>query len=275
MDKKIRIIKTFVSQSQQDGKEYLAMIREFDLNGNNVFTKEYDEENDVINENKFEFDSEGRILSEEILFGEKKFYSYDGDGRLISEKIVYDGGWYSIKSYEKDPNKPIIKVSCCDEDGELEEFTETEYNDNGEIVCHSEYDEEGKLKSKVLNTYRNDGLLSMKEEYADSKKPDKIHHYYYNAAGRIEAVQTLNSSGRQLDWVKIIFDESGRPLEQLTMSGAKIALEYDKEARTVTEIHYSASGEMNSKIKTTRDEEGNIITEESVGRVQRYVYEYF
>ncbi len=274
MGNKIRIIKTYV-KTTAESVENLAMIREFDNNGNMIFVKEYDEEGLVIFETKSEFDSDSKILSEEVLDGENKTYTYNDDGQLVLEKIEYDGGWFSFRKYEQDLEKKIVKVTCCDEDDELEEYSETEYNDNGDLLCLKEFDEENKLKSMQVNSYREDGLLLLKEEYTTSKKPDKIHHYYYNDDGRITAVQTLNSSGRQLDWVKIIYDENGKPAEQLTMSGTRITLDYDKETKTVTEVSYDGSGEMTSKVITTRDDAGNILTEESSGRVSRYVYEYF
>lgn len=275
MEKKIRIIKAFVKDSNESGNEYLSMIREFDINGNHIFTKEYDEENETVFESKAKFDSESRILSEEILDGEKKFYTYDDNGKLVSEKIIYDGGWFSVKKYERDSEKRLVKTVCRDEDDEVEEYTETEYNERGDILCFKEYDESEKIKSMVVNTYRDDGLLILKEEYTTSKKPDKLHHYYYNENGRINAVQTLNSSGRQLNWVKIVYDEKGKPVEQLTMSGSRITVEYDEESRTSTEIHYDGGGEMRSKVITTRDDEDNIISEKSAGKVIRFVYEYF
>jgi len=280
MDKTIRLIKTFVKQSSEEGLGTLAIIREFDINGNMIFTKEYDEENNVIFENKQSYDGNNNLLTDDTInyqdnYGEKKSYTYDNNSILISEKIEYEGGWFSVKKYERDTEKRIITVTIRDEDDEVEEMVETEYNDSGDIVCRKEFDESLKLKQMIVNTYREDGIIILKEEYSTSKKPDKIHHYFYNDSGKITAVQTLNSAGRQLDWVKIEYDDKGLPVCQLNMSGAKISLQHEPENRAVIETHYNSAGKIMTMIKTIRDEEGNIIEEQSEEVVKTYVYEYF
>jgi len=280
MEKKIRIIKTYIGDPQNAENEHLSMIREFDVNGNQIFTKEYDEDGKVVFENKLVVAENNRILTEETIsytddYGEKKTFSYDADGKLISEKIEYDGGWFSIRKYERDAAKRSIRIVSCDEDDEVEEISETEYNEKGDILCHKDYDENNKQKDMIVNTYREDGLLILKEEYKDSKKPEKIHHYYYDDAGQITAVQTLNQTGRPLDWVKLVYDENGKPVEQLMMSGAKITVEYDVDSKTVTETHYNPSGAVTVLTKTMRDEEGNIIEEKNIDSLNRFVYEYF
>jgi hypothetical protein len=278
MEKKVRIIRTYVRPSLNDD-EFLMMIREYDKNGNQIFTKEYDEENQVIFENKLNFENE-KLISEESIsytdnYGEKKSYTYDESGKLIAEKIEYDGGWYSIKKYERDSGNRILTISSYDEENQLEEMSQTEYDEKGNIVSYREYDEENNLKQMVKNNYREDGLLVLKEEYEDSKKPIKTHHYYYNDEGKITAVQTLNSSGRSLDWVKINYNEKGRPQEQLTMSGLKVVLEYSENEKTITETQISSSGEIVNITKVIKDENGEISEEHSVDKMKRYVYEYF
>jgi hypothetical protein len=280
MGNKIRLIKTFTKESSEDSSGYLSMIREFDLNGNLIFTKEYDEENNVIFENKFCFNENDKLIADETInyqdnYGEKKIYSYDNEGKLISEKIEYEGGWFSVKKYERDSEKRILKVTCVDENDELEEITETEYNEKGDIICRKEFDENNKLKLMILNTYKDNGILILKEEYTNSKKPDKVHHYFYNDNEKITAVQTLNSSGRQLDWVKIEYDENGLPISQLNMSGARIILDHDIENKTTIESHFNSAGKLLSIVKTIRDAEGNITEEHADEIIKTYVYEYF
>ncbi|HNQ66782.1 MAG TPA: hypothetical protein PKN32_00260 [Bacteroidales bacterium] len=280
MENKIRLIKTFIKQSSEDTSGFLSLIREFDANGNLIFTKEYDEDNNVIFENKLVFNENDKLIVDETInyqdnYGEKKTYLYGDDGKLISERIDYEGGWFSIKKYERDSEKRILKITCFDENDELEEITETEFNEQGDIVCRKEFDENNRLKQMTVNTYKEDGILILKEEYTNSKKPDKIHHYFYNDNNKITAVQTLNSSGRQLDWVKIEYDDNGLPISQINMSGAKIILEHDIENRTIIESHYNNAGKIMSISKTIRDKDGNIVEEHSDDTIKSYVYEYF
>lgn len=280
MGNKIRIIKTFVSDVNNPQSEFLSSIREFDSNGNEIFLKEYDEDNNAVFEHKIECDSNGNPISEQTIsytddYGEKKHYKWDEKGRLIEEKIEYDGGWFSIKKYERNADQKLLRVVTIDEDDEVEESNETIFTDKGDILSYCEFDEDGKQKNKTVNTYREDGLLIMKEEYTDSKRPDKTHHYYYNDEGRLTAVQTLNASGRSLDWAKVNYDEKNRPTEQLTMSGARISLSYDEENGEVTETHFSSNEQIVSMTKTLRDADGNIVSVKEIEKVTRYVYEYF
>lgn len=280
MENKIRLIKTFIKQSPEDASGYLAMIREFDNNGNLLFTKEYDEENNVIFENRLSYSDSNKLLSDETInyqddYGEKKNYSYDSEGTLMTERIEYEGGWFSVKKYERNVEDRILRVISVDENDEVEEIFETEFDENDNIICQKEFDEENKLKRMTVNTYRDDGILILKEEYSNSKKPDKVHHYYYNDSAKITAVQTLNSSGRQLDWVKLEYDENGSPISQLNMSGTKICLEYESENKAIIESHYNSAGKLLSIVKTIRDENGNVVEEHSDDIVKTYVYEYF
>lgn len=280
MENKIRIIKTYVSDVNNPETEYLISIKEYDTNGTEIYLKEYDEQNNVTFEHKIETDALGNPIKEETIgyadnYGEKKFFTWDDKGRLIEEKIEYDGGWFSILKYNRDPEQKLVKVTTVDEDGEIEESNETVFNDKGDIVSYTEFDEDGKQKLKTCNTYREDGFLIMKEEYVDSKKPDKIHHYYYNESERLTAVQTLNSSGRNIDWAKLSYDDKNRPVEQLSMSGAKISIAYNDESGEITETHFAANDEIVSVKTSLRNAEGLIASETNTEKVTRYVYEYF
>jgi hypothetical protein len=280
MENKIRIIKTFVSEVKNPDTEYLSSIREFDNIGRETYLKEYDEENNVIFEHKIETNADGNPINEETIsytddYGEKKHFTWDEKGRLKSEKIEYDGGWFSIKMYERNADKKLLKITTVDEDGEVEESNETIFTEKDDILSYTEFDETGKQKLKTVNTYREDGFLIMKEEYSDSKKPDKTHHYYYNESGLLTAVQTLNSSGRSLDWAKVNYDEKNRPIEQLTMSGAKISLEYNEETGEITETHFASNGEVVSMSKTLKNADGYVVSVKEIEKVTRYVYEYF
>lgn len=278
MDKKVRLIKTYVRPSLNDD-ELLMMIREFDMAGNQIYVKEYDDDKTIIFENKLTFEN-NKLTSEETIsyvdnYGEKKSYQYDETGKVISEKIEYDGGWFSIKKYERDAVNRVLKITCFDEDDEIEETSQTEYDENGNILCYKELDEDNKVKQMIINKFREDGLIVLKEEYEDSKKAIKIHHYYYNEDNKITAIQTLNSSERCIDWVKIQYDENGHPQEQLTMSGAKLVLDYSEDGKTVTETTISGSGEILSISKTIKNENGDLSEEHGVDSIKRYVYEYF
>lgn len=280
MTKKIRLIKSYYSEINKPETEYLAIVKEFNENGEEIRTAEYNSENEIEYEHKLEYDSNSKLIKEETNsktdeYSEQKTYIYDENNKLIEEKIQYQNDWQSIIKYERNEEKLCLKITTTDEDDEIEEIKEIYYNEKSDIIKQIEIDEYGKQKSKIQNTFDEKGLLILKEEYSNSKKPDKIHHYYYNENGDIYAIQTQNHRGRVLDWTKIVFDDKNRPVEQNNMAGVKITIEYNEVKNEITEIYYLANGEIYSKTKYKKNQDGLTEYEENNEKLIKYVYEYF
>ncbi len=280
MTNKIRVIKTFVNEPDNLETEFLSSIREYNERGLETRYVEYSPDNKIEFEHIVEFDNKNNPIKEETIshsedYSEKKFITYDEKGRILEEKTEYQEGWLSVKKFERDSEKRCLKVVVYDEDDEIEEFNEYYYNEKGDIVSQVEKDENDKQKSKIINTFNDEGILIMKEEYLDSKKPEKIHRYYYNDVGNLNALQTVNAKERVLDWVKVLFDEQNRPIEQNTMSGAKITIEYLDDEKVTIEKHLSPNGEIINQTKIFRNSEGLPIREETGESIKRFEYEYF
>lgn len=279
MEKKLKSIKTFVEIVDLDSEKHLHEVQEFDENGNIIHNVEYDENGELAIEVKTGYNDIKKPISEETQnnldgIGEKKIYTYDSDGRLSIEKIENDGGWVSVKKYERLNDGKIIRISMFDEDDELEELTVIEFNDNGDILSTTNYDEDEKQKDVLKNTYDAEGKLLLREELDNKGKLEKAHHYYHTEENKISAVKTLNRKGKTLDWVKLEYNEDGKPIEQSTMSGARIAIEYLDKTKII-ETHINPGGEEVNKTTTNLDEEGNIIEEATTDKVTTYVYDYY
>jgi hypothetical protein len=280
MAKKIHVIKTLVSGQDEANVEVLSMLQEFDINGNLILTNEFDEDGNVVYESRQQFDDRNRIIfskiiSEEDDYGEKKNYSYSESGQLEKERIEYDGGWFSVRNYEYDPETKSSKMTCVDEDNELEEMIIIEYNEKKLPISHKEYDEYSKLKLMVKTAYNDDDTIAVKEEYDQKGKLEKTTKYFYNDDGKLLGLKVLNRKEKLLDWVKIEYNENGQPIEQLFMSGAKIQIEYNPDNNSSTELYLNSNGEISNKTTFIRDFEDRIIEEQTNDKITKYIYEYY
>lgn len=279
MEKKIKSIKTYVKIEDLDSEKHLHEVQEFDENGNHIHNVEYDESGEIAIEVKSVYNEMKKPQTEYTQnnldgIGEKKSFTYNSEGRLSMEKIENDGGWISVRKYERLNDGKTIRISMFDEDDELEELTVIEFNDKGDILSTTNYDEDEKQIDVLKNTYDTEGKLLLREELDNKGRLEKAHHYYHTEENKISAVKTLNRKGKTLDWVKLAYNEDGKPIEQSTMSGAKIKIEYPEKMKTV-ETHINPGGEDVNKTTTNFDEDGNIIEEATTDKVTTYVYEYY
>jgi hypothetical protein len=266
MSNSIRLSKVYKVFKASSDEKVLQRISEYNPNGDLTYIKEYDEEGNAVLEEKTEYNEQGKPLkSTSVNFlddiEEAITYTYDNSGKLVSEKVENQQGWTSIKKYERQDDGKTVVVKTVDEDDELEEMWMVELDDKGRILNHKSYDENEKLIESVKNKYNGNGDLLLKEELDHKNKPEKTHHYYYNENSKITAVKTLNRKGKTIDWVKIEYDENDEPIEQFSMSGAKIVITYNDDG-SVTETRYNPGGAELSKETRYFDEDKNLIKED-------------
>ncbi len=279
MANKVRLIKTFRQTNNSADKEALIEVQEFDEHGNIIYNKEYDENEELLMELRAEFDAKGKPIKETSInhiddIEEIKTYEYNESGKLLSERTDNKQGWFSIKKYERLDDGKTVRVSMFDEDDKIEEITEVKINENGNIISNKVFNEYNKLTEAQKNKYNDEGILILREELDPKGKLEKAHHYYYTDTNKIEAVKTLNRKGKTLDWVKIEYDETNRPIEQFSMSGAKLKMVY-KEDGSVVESQFSPGGEETNSHTDFFDENNNLIKQEYNEYIIKYVYEFF
>jgi len=279
MEQKVKLLKTYKIIKDSTEEKLLQEIQEFDLNGNLIYSKEYDDSGNIEMEVKAEFDENGKPIKETTInyiddIEETNTFTYDESGKLLSERTDNKQGWFSVKKYERLNDGKTVRVTLVDEDDEPEEITEVELNEKGDIVSNKLFDENNKLTEAQKNKYNEEGVLILREELDHKGKIEKAHHYYYTDSKKIQAVKTLNRKGKTIDWVKVEYDESDRPVEQFTMSGAKFKMEYNEDG-SVTESQFSPGGEEISRNTNFYDEKHNLIKQEHTEYIIIYEHEYF
>ncbi|MDD2386509.1 MAG: hypothetical protein PHP52_06975 [Bacteroidales bacterium] len=279
MTKKIKLIKTYKILKTSPEDKNLQEIQEYNITGNLIYNKEFDETGSAVFEVSAQFDETGKPINEKSMnylddIEEIISYKYNDKGKLISEKTENKQGWTSIKKYERQNDGKTVKVSLLDEDDELEEMNIVELNEKGDIVYNKHFDENEKQKEVVKNSYDDSGKLILREELDHKNRPEKVHHYYYTDAGNISAVKTLNRKGKTIDWVKIEFDENEKPVEQFAMSGAKIKFIYNDDG-SITELKLGPGGEELSRVTNYFDEDKNLVKEDYGDYIIVYEHEFF
>lgn len=274
----IHFVKTFVQKSEDTSIKYLYELKEYDKNGNLICLKNYNENGDVIYENTFVFDEGGKLIKESLTdfkgsYNETKEYKYaDNTDLLIEEKIDYGEAGYSVKKYFREDKKIIIKL--LDEDGDIEEETEIILDDNGNTVSQTSKDDMGNITEKFKNNFDDNGKLILKEEFDNRGKLEKSHYYFYTSADKLQAIKTLNSREKIIDWVKIDFNDKELPVLQTSMSGDRIEIEYPAE-NIIIQKYINSSGVEVTNTQIIRDEKGNTLEEHSPEEIKTYEYIYY
>lgn len=237
-----------------------------------------DEENQEIGE--MVLVSETTYIGEDYL-GYSAEYVYDLNGNNIqtyyATSLSKDYYYYTEEYITYDGNKNMLTSKTYDEDGELVEYYEYSYYDNGEIcqIYHSkgaDYD---------YTFYNELGQMYEKDEYESSSSIYDINLYYYDENGnKISSI--LKDSNMKILWTnEYEYDVNNNLIkESSTYNDCYILYDYDTLNLLCYETKYYGDGELLSSTTYNYDAEGRLIeelvnyTEEKAEYDTTYLYEY-
>lgn len=259
---------------KESGECYTNAYSEYDENGNETLSVDYDESESVVSKTVTKYDDQSRKTELQIFSGEDElnethYFEYAPDGRISKETIEYQGGFKSVKSYTHSDNG--LTITTVDEDGNEEEK---------EVLVS---DADGNVTERTVTDYNGEESLHQVSEYTDgkliiSKNLDKdgseINHriFKYQEDGKISFVGILNPKKELLDSYSYQYDEKGREVLQTIGTRGKITTEYDDENRTTTVVTSTGTGQVINQTVTSYDENGMTIREEDFSTVREYEY---
>ncbi len=222
------------------------VVKEFDTNGNVIWTKVLNKEKEIILRFTYEYDENGNcIKSTKNNIKEKKIYSsqydYDSHGRVIS-LIMRDG------------------------DGKEKRKEVTKYNANGDVIEH--VSSSGRFGDKVVFEY--DSLNSKIAEYHfnnDGSISDEHKiEVSYSITGSVASTSILTDGVLQS---KAVFNSEGLIVESISYSpdGAisyRETFTYDSKGRLIKNLEFTEDG-LSSSEELSYDDFGNLIM-----RINRY-----
>ena len=259
---------------KETGDSYTNAYSEYDENGNETLSVDYDESGSVVSKTVTKYDDQNRRVELQIFSGEDElnethYFEYASDGRVSEETIEYQGGFKSVKSYTQSDNG--LTITTVDEDGNEEEK---------EVLVS---DADGNVTERTVTDYNGDQSLRQVSEYVDgkliiSKNLDKdgseINHriFKYQEDGKLSFVGILNPEKELLDSYSYQYDEKGREVLQTIGTRGKITTEYDDENHTTTVVTSTGTGQVVNQTVTSYDENGMTIREEDFSTVREYEY---
>lgn len=222
--------------------------REMMKDGELISEIEYDDDGNEVQKTVNTFNDQGKITYHELfnegMLAEKMHFEYDDKNRLVKEIREFDEGFPLTTFFTYDDQDRVIEKRIDDSDGELQKRETFAYHPiwKDKVVKHAVFDEEDKLSMEEINEYEErDGEVKTKKietkdhsldtyrrtEFFDSKKRDDNIAY-----------ATYNEKEKVIEYVKVIFDEEGRELEEQSVSvndsdNFKVYYTYDEFGRVI------------------------------------------
>jgi len=279
--KQIKIVKTFfLDVDNQDDDAFLSSYSEFGPKGELLVSIDYMGEDEIESKSVFEYTPEGRIAKEirymdEDEIAETHIFERDENGRIQQISIGYADQSSSFKKYSFSADELEIEIVTTDDEGELEEREFKKVDKKGNILEHVLWGAEGELKEKYENEFNEADLLVRRLEY-DPKGELKVEYKYtYAEDGLLMRRTGFSKKGSIINDLLYQYDEKGRQLEVFMKNSFLTKYIYDDENHTKVEETYNQSGMLDSRIVSTFDEEGHVLTEEKVHHTLRYEYEFY
>ncbi|MCQ2974975.1 MAG: hypothetical protein MJ211_09200 [Bacteroidales bacterium] len=274
--KKIKSISEIVT-SKDTGEKYKRAYTEYDENGNEIVSIDYDFSEAINAKNLTKYDDNNRkiqmqIYTEEDVINETHFYFYNEDGKILKEEIDYSEESKSIKNYNYDANN--LTIVTVDENNEIEEKEIIIRNEDNNIIEHKVFDYEGNQTIHEILEY-SDKKLTLQKNFDEKDNLTNQRYYKYNDKGQIIFVGVANSRRELLDSSTYEYDEKGREIVRTIGTRGKISTEYNDDEHTVTSITQTGSGQIISQTITTLNEENQTLKEEDFANITDYIYEYF
>lgn len=207
--------------------DYLFMLAEYDDAGRVVSKKTYDEGGDLIDQNDFTYDPQGRLLREEYRdciedVCEHKEVEHDAaNGTMTVKNYFTDGSFYqdvtTYKNREKGLPARIEHFEDGDEPVQVENF---EYDERDNLVVHTEQYPAEDRTAKKLYEYDAAGLLVRERHYEEEVLVDDIA-CTYTAAGLLETKTYQNE-----EYLEVVesyrYDDKANLINETTKVGGEV-----------------------------------------------------
>ena len=259
---------------KESGTCYTNAYSEYDENGNETLSIDYDESGVAVSKTITKYDDQNRKIELQIFSGddelnETHFFEYGSDGRISKETIEYQGGYKSIKSYTHSENG--LTITTIDEDGNEEEKEVLVSDANGNVTEHTITDYNGEQSLHQVSEYADGKLIISKNLDKDGSE---INHriFKYQDDGKLTFIGILNPGKELLDSYSYQYDEKGREILQTIGTRGKISTEYDDEKHTTTVVTSTGTGQIVNQTVTSFNEDGMTIREEDFNTIREYEY---
>ncbi len=261
--------------NKETSQEWKASYEEFDKQGNEILSEDYDYDGSVNNKIVTKYDEKNRkkeisIYSTDDFLSERHVLEYIGNtDKILAEEIVYADMSKSIKSYTYEDNK--VKIITQDEDEEIEEQEFLELDNDGHIIFKKIIDDFENVTTNQRAFYEN-GKLVKRIEYDENDEETQHSEFKYNADNLLIQVKTIGKNGKIFDYNQFEYDDKGREKIRQIGTRGRVETEYNDELRQVISTTKASTGQIFGTSVTTYDEQGRILEEQDTTETKKYVY---
>ncbi|MEO5642148.1 MAG: hypothetical protein ABIQ40_20100 [Bacteroidia bacterium] len=202
--------------------------RDMKNDGQLIEEVEYDEDGTVLHKTSNTFDEKNRIVVHELytegVLAEKTIYERDEKGNVIKEIREFDEGFPLTMNFRIDEEGRVVEIRVDDSDGDLQKRETFTYHSvwKDKVVTHEVYDEEDKVTLKEENEWEErEGEIKAKKFNVNDYSLDRYRRTeFFDPRSREDkiAMATFNNKEKVTEYVKVIFDENGRELEEHSIS---------------------------------------------------------
>lgn len=244
--------------------------REMLPNGELVFEIEYDKDGKEIQKISNTFDEKGNLILHELfnegVLAEKTEISYDEKNRITEEKREFDEGYPLTTFFKYDEEGRVIEKHVDDSDGELQKRETFEYHPiwKNKVVKHKIFDEEDKVSVEEDSEWEErDGEVKAKQFVVQDHTMNSYRRTdFFDPRTREDhiAMATFNEKEKVLEYVKVLFDEKDREIEEHSVSvndsdNFIVYYTYDELDRVIAQEQHQAD-KIISKINRRFGKEG-------------------
>ena len=202
--------------------------REMKKDGQLIFETEYDADGNEIQKTVNTFDDKDRVAVHELFtegnLAEKTIYERDEKGNVIKETREFDEGFPLATFFTYDDEGRVTEMRVDDSDGELQKREIFKYHPTwkDKIVLHEVYDEEDKISMREENEWEErEGEVKARKFIVNDFSLDRYRRTeFFDPRVREDRIvmATFNNKDKVTEYVKIIFDENDRELEEHSVS---------------------------------------------------------
>ncbi len=219
----------FAEAEAMDNPDFYKIFhREMMKDGQLIFEVEYDDDGIELHKTVNTFDDKGKVSTLEIYnegaLAEKIIYERDEKGNVLKETRQFDEGFPLTTFFKYDSEGRTIELRVDDSDGELQKRETFVYHPvwNDKVVAHEVFDEEDNLSLKEENEWEErDGEVKAKKFIVNDYPLDRYRRTEFFDPRKREdniAMATFNEKEKVIEYVKILFDEKDRDLEEHSIS---------------------------------------------------------
>lgn len=278
MSRKIKSIKrynqnyksfVFSDMPQSANEEYLEMEIFLDENGNAKEELKYTVDSVLEEKNSYEFNSNGKLLSHELLYAiddisEKRVYNRNDKGFLVSEIKYYGSDSGERTEYEYNDKNNVTAIVNYDEEGQFISREEITYDEKDNLIQRKTLDSDGRQVLKVVFTPPDNNQIDEIEYNSKDEIVSSTIIKFHENGKELSTVQT-NPQGKLITSIINTYDDRGNIIEKINKDyfSKKIKYEYNDKDLLITQELFDDNGMLLRKNMFEYDDEGHVIAEQT------------